>query len=130
MSARPTWQRYIMNSKGWVTSLHSRGVKNLRDAGTKVKIEFLTTGSFPGDGKSKPVAFPDPNDVGVDIDGIRYLRLGTLIELKLASGMTNTGRLKDLADVQELIRVLKLANEFREQLNPFVARSSMSCGRR
>jgi hypothetical protein len=103
---------------GYVTLF--TGSKNLRDARTKVKIEFLTTGSFPGDGKSKPVAFPDPTDVGVDIDGIRYLRLGTLIELKLASGMTNAGRLKDLADVQELIRVLNLPREFGEKLNPYV----------
>jgi hypothetical protein len=46
--------------------------------------------------------------------------LPTLIELKLASGMTNPGRLKDLADVQELIRVLKLPADFSDQLNPFV----------
>ena len=35
--------------------------KNLRDAETKVKIEFLVTGQFPGDGKPKPIAFPDLN---------------------------------------------------------------------
>lgn len=75
------------------------GSKHLRNAETKVRIEFLTTGSFPGDGKPKPVAFPDPNDVGIEIDGIPFLRLEKLIELKLASGMTNPGRLKDLADV-------------------------------
>jgi len=34
--------------------------------------------------------------------------------------MTNPGRLKDLADVQELIRVLKLPADFSDQLNPFV----------
>jgi hypothetical protein len=43
-----------------------------------------------------------------------------LRELKLASGMTNPGRLKDLADVQELIRVLQLPLEFAEGLNPYV----------
>ncbi len=97
-----------------------QGSKNLRDAMTKVKIEFLTTGSFPGDGRSKPVAFPEPAHVAVEIDGIRYLRLPTLVELKLASGMTNAGRLKDLADVQELIRTLKLDRNFAQQLNPYV----------
>lgn len=96
------------------------GSKHLRDTSTKVKIEFLTTGGFPGDGKPKPVAFPDPKDVAVEIDGIRFLQLTTLIELKLSSGMTNAGRLKDLADVQELIRVLKLPKTINEQLNPFV----------
>ena len=96
------------------------GSKNLRDVETGVRIEFLVAGQFPGDGKPKPVAFPNPADVGIDIDGIRYLRLTTLIELKLASGMTNAGRLKDLADVQELIRVLGLAEAFSIQLDEFV----------
>jgi hypothetical protein len=34
--------------------------RNLRDAETGVKIEFLISGDFPGDGKPKPVAFPEP----------------------------------------------------------------------
>jgi hypothetical protein len=96
------------------------GSKNLRDVATKVKIEFLTTGAYPGDGKPKPVAFPDPKDAAVEIDGMRFLRLENLIELKLASGMTNPGRLKDLADVQELIRHLKLGRDFADHLDPFV----------
>jgi hypothetical protein len=96
------------------------GSKHLRDVERGVRIEFLVTGQYPGDGKPKPMPFPDPADVGVDIDGIRYLKLPTLVELKLASGMTNAGRLKDLADVQELIRVLKLPADFAEQLNPYV----------
>src|SRR5207249_3523672 len=36
------------------------GSKHLRDTVTGVKVEFLVTGEFPGDGKPKPVAFPDP----------------------------------------------------------------------
>src|SRR5262245_12252524 len=31
--------------------------KNLRDTETGVRIEFLITGGFPGDGKPKPVSF-------------------------------------------------------------------------
>jgi hypothetical protein len=42
------------------------------------------------------------------------------VELKLASGMTNAGRLKDLADVMELIKVLNLPADFSEQLHPYV----------
>ncbi len=97
-----------------------QGSRNIRDVATSVRIEFLLTGGFPGDGKPKPVSFPDPAAVGVEIDGIRYLRLPVLVELKLASGMTNAGRLKDLADVQELIRALRLTREFGEQLHPYV----------
>jgi hypothetical protein len=85
-----------------------------------VRIEFLITGEFPGDGKPKPVAFPDPGGVSVEIDGVRYLRLETLIELKLASGITNANRLKDLADVQELIRTLKPPRTFADSLHEFV----------
>lgn len=96
------------------------GSRNLRDADTGVRIEFIVTGQYPGDGKPKPVAFPDPGAVSIEIDGIRYLNLPTLVELKLASGMTNPGRLKDLADVQELIRCLRLPADFAEKLNPFV----------
>jgi hypothetical protein len=96
------------------------GSKNLRDAESGVRIEFLVTGDYPGDGKPKPVAFPEPEPTSVEKDGIRWLALPALIELKLASGMTNPARLKDLADVQELIRILNLPLDFREQLNPFV----------
>ena len=32
------------------------GSKNLRDAQTGVRIDFLVAGDFPGDGKPKPVA--------------------------------------------------------------------------
>jgi hypothetical protein len=46
--------------------------------------------------------------------------LPKLVELKLASGMTNPGRLKDLADVMELIKVLNLPAHFADQLDPFV----------
>jgi hypothetical protein len=98
-----------------------KGSKHLRDTDTSVRIEFLITGQFPGDGKPKPVAFPDPAEAAVELDeGIKYVRLPTLTELKLASGMTNAGRLKDLADVQELIRELRLPREFGEQLNAYV----------
>ena len=93
----------------------------LRDTSTGVRIEFLITGGFPGDGKPKPVAFPDPSDVAVDIEDIRYLGLPALVDLKLASGMTGgVHRLKDLADVVELIRTLNLSDQVAERLNPFV----------
>ena len=96
------------------------GSRNLRDAESGVRIEFLVTGDFPGDGKPKPVSFPDPDAVTVEENGIRWLSLPALVELKLASGMTNPGRLKDLADVQELIQALPLSADFGEQLQPFV----------
>jgi hypothetical protein len=99
-----------------------QGSKNLRDTETGVRIEFLVSGGFPGDGKPKPVSFPDPADVGIDIDGISCLKLPSLVELKLASG-TAAWRLKDLGDVQEMIRMFDLPVEFADQLNPSVQES-------
>lgn len=96
------------------------GSRQMRDVETSVKIGFLVTGQYPGDGKPKPVAFPDPTDVAVDIDGINYINLVSLIEMKLASGISNGGRLKDLGDVQELIKVLKLPRNFGGKLNGYV----------
>jgi hypothetical protein len=96
------------------------GSRGLRDAEHGVRIEFLVTGDFPGDGRPKPVAFPNPLDVQFERDGVRYVNLPALLELKLASGMTNAGRLKDLADVQELIRALALPLQYATQLNVFV----------
>jgi hypothetical protein len=94
--------------------------RSLRDVETGVKIEFLVTGDYPGDGKPKPVAFPDPIEAGYESEGIRYLNLNSLIEMKVASGMTAPSRLRDLADCQELIKALNLPLDYAERLNPYV----------
>jgi hypothetical protein len=94
--------------------------RNLRDVETGVQIEFLVTGEFPGDGKPKPVAFPDPQVVEETREGIKVINLKSLIELKLASGMTAKARLQDLADVQRLIEKHHLSSDFAEQLHPYV----------
>lgn len=96
------------------------GSKNLRDTHTRVNIEFLVEGQYPGDGKPKPVAFPDPRNVSVELNGIHYLNLPTLVELKLASGLSNPDRMKDLSDVQELIKAVELPRDLQLQLNPYV----------
>jgi len=96
------------------------GSKNLRDTDSGVRIEFLVAGDYPGDGKPKPVAFPDPAGVASEIDGIKCLGLPTLIEMKLASGMTNPRRGQDVVDVQRLIESMHLPADLSDQLNPFV----------
>jgi hypothetical protein len=65
------------------------------------------------------VTFPDPLAAAMEVEGLRFLGLVKLVELKLASG-TSPGRRKDLGDVQELIRLLKLSAAFAEQLHPSV----------
>ncbi len=94
--------------------------KSFRDTVSQTTIEVLITGEYPGDGKPKPVAFPDPAVASVEIDGIRVITLQKLIELKLASGISASHRLRDLADVQDLISALKLTLEFAEQLDESV----------
>lgn len=96
------------------------GSKNLRDTRTGVKVEFIVSGDYPGDGKPKPVAFPDPAAVAVEIEGFRFLSLEALIQLKLASGLSNPLRAKDVVDVQELIAALKLGEELADRLDPSV----------
>jgi hypothetical protein len=96
--------------------------KTFRDTETGVRIEIVTTGEYPGDGLPKPVAFPDPADPGVtvEIEGVRVVALEKLIELKLASGMSAPHRLRDLADVQDLITRLSLPLALADRLDPSV----------
>jgi len=94
--------------------------KRLLSTRDGVRIDVIASGEYPGDGKPKPVSFPRPPDATVEIEGIRYATLEKLIELKLASGMTAPDRLKDLADVQELIKIRTLDRDFAGKLDPYV----------
>lgn len=94
--------------------------KKLRSTRDGVSIEVMTTGEYPGDGKPKPVSMPDPTTASTDIKGIKYVTLEKLIELKLASGISAPHRLKDLADVQELIKIKHLDAHFADKLDPYV----------
>jgi len=96
------------------------GSKHLRDTDTGVRVEFLVTGDYPGEGKPKPISFPDPSDVNVVIDNMQFIRLPRLIELKLTSGLNNPKRNKDLVDVQELVEILALPESLADDLHPYV----------
>jgi hypothetical protein len=96
------------------------GSRGVRDTEHGVDIDVVLTGGFPGDGKPKPVAFPDPAVAALRGTRVALLPLPMLLELKLASGMTAPHRLKDLADVQELIRIQRLPRTLVLELNPFV----------
>jgi hypothetical protein len=110
-------QRFL--GRGYLPAF-SGAQKTFRDTETQVRIEILVTGDYPGDGKPKPVAFPDPASVSTERGGMRVIALETLIELKLASGMSAPHRLRDLADAQDLIVTLKLPLEFAERLDASV----------
>ena len=94
--------------------------KRLRSTQDGIPIELIATGDYPGDGKPKPITFPRPSENSVEIDGVKFPTLEKLIELKLASGMTAPDRLKDLADVQELIKIRGLTAELGDKLDPYV----------
>ena len=105
---------------GWTNK--SPGSKNFRDAVCGVNIDALIVGEYPGDGLPKPVAFPPPEEVAEKgEDGVPYVSLKTLLELKLASGMTASHRPRDLDDVIQLIRINQLPLEYAESLDPYVA---------
>lgn len=110
-------QRFV--GRGYVMAF-SGAQKTFRDTETQVRIEILVTGDYPGDGKPKPVVFPDPSIVFTERGGMRVIPIETLIELKLASGISAPHRLRDLADVQDLIAALKLPIEFADTLDASV----------
>ncbi len=96
------------------------GSRGLRDAEAGVNDDVVLAGEYPGDGQPKPVAFPDPGQVAVRGARVALLPLPRLIELKLASGLSAAHRLKDLADVLELVRALTLPRELGAALDASV----------
>ena len=105
--------------RGWVDKFE--GSRGMRDTINDVNIDVLLTGDFPGDGKPKPISFPEAAAVSeFGDDGIPVISLAPLLELKIASGMTTVHRPRDLDDVIQLIRVNNLPAEYAETLNPYV----------
>lgn len=97
--------------RGWVEVFP--GSKGMRDTIANVKVDVLITGEFPGDGKKKPIAFPDPSEAAEpSVEGWPVLPLRTLLELKLSSAMTAPHRPRDYDDVIQLIRVNDLPQDF------------------
>jgi hypothetical protein len=99
------------------TPMFPRVKKTFQDTEINVRVKFLVAGEFPGDGKPKPISFPDPGLAFIEVNNLRIINLKNLIELKRASELSAPARLKDLADVQELIRVLNLPEVYGEQLD-------------
>jgi hypothetical protein len=94
--------------------------KQFRSTAENIRVEIVTSGEYPGDGRPKSVSFPNPSEAATEIDGIKTIRLEKLVELKLASGMSAPHRLKDLADVQELIKARGLKADLANKLDASV----------
>jgi hypothetical protein len=104
--------------RGWVEKFP--GSKGIRDTDLNVGIDILLTGDYPGDGKPKPVAFPDPSIAVREPGAPPILPVPKLIELKLASGLSAAHRGKDLIDVQELVKAAGLPEDLAEDLDASV----------
>ena len=105
--------------KGYVPAF-TGATKAFKTSPENVRVEVVTAGEYPGDGEPKSVVFPDPRENSETIDGVKTILLEKLLELKLASGMTAPDRLRDLADVQEVIKIKGLTEEFGNRLNESV----------
>lgn len=105
--------------RGYVAAF-TGATRSFRDVATGVRIDFLTAGEYPGDGKPKAVAFPDPDAAAIDRGPYRVLSLEGLIDLKLASGLSAPHRMGDLVDVQRLVEVLRLPIELDARLDASV----------
>jgi len=96
------------------------GTGKLLDTEHGVNVDVLSTGRFPGDDKPKPIAFPDPATTALRGERFALLPMPRFIELKLASGMVAKHRLKDLVDIQELIKSAGLSKSVADELHPWV----------
>ncbi|MDI7266988.1 MAG: hypothetical protein QME96_03215 [Myxococcota bacterium] len=113
-------RRFKENHLGRGYAERVEGTGKLLDTEYGVNVDVLSAGRFPGDGKPKPIAFPDPATTAVRGEKFALLPLPRFIELKLASGMTALRRFRDLADILDLIGSASLPAELAEELHPYV----------
>jgi hypothetical protein len=114
--------------RGWLGKGYAErvaGTGKLLDTEFDVHVDVLSTGRFPGDDKPKPISFPDPATSAIRGKPFALLPIERWIELKLASGMVAPHRLKDLADVQELIASAPLPSAMADLLHPWVQHKFM-----
>lgn len=92
--------------------------KKLRDTRRRVSIDVLVSGEHAGSPES-PVVYSEPraDQFVPSPDGIRYASLDALLAFKIASGVWGR-RPRDLADVQELIKVNRLDEGDASRLPP------------
>ncbi len=119
---RPSFERFVSELASFQYSRVPGRSRRFVEKRSKVSLDILITGLFPGDGKPKPLAFPAPKDVTVRRQGQRVLSLKALVELKLAAR-----RWQDFADVVRLIRVNKLDASFGKKLHAYVRQDYVEC---
>jgi hypothetical protein len=98
---------------------HTRRFVDTRNGTT---IVVMLTGHFPGRTSPGPFPFPDPEEVGKEIDGITVVALPDLIQLKLAARS-----FRESADVVSLIEANDLDDAFADELHASVRDSYLGC---
>ena len=83
------------------------------DGTDQILLRIVLAGHYPGISGPKPIAFPDPLKAREAIGGVYYLKLRSLLELKLVSV-----RFQDLADAVALARANNLDGAFARCLDP------------
>ena len=89
--------------------------KRLRETEHVVNIDVITSGEHAGS-QDSPVVYPPPDsEAFVEVEGLRYPTLESLIAFKIASGVWGH-RDRDLVDVQRLVQLIGLSEAFAERL--------------
>jgi hypothetical protein len=91
--------------------------RRFRDSLTDLEFKIILSGRLAGP-EPCPIQFPDPS-ASVMINGYRVVDLPRFIDLKLAIGLWET-RMRDLADVLQLIQQATLPRELVNDLHPYV----------
>lgn len=92
------------------------------DPQTQVTFDLLISGELAGHrGRNQTIRFPDPSEA-TDVGGLTTVSLERLIELKLV-----TWRVREMADVIELIRRNNLSEDFAERLHELVRTPYLEC---
>lgn len=116
------FDQFLRDHVGKTFQRVERRPRRFVDTKSGVQFDILLTGLFPGTGKPGPIAFPDPRDASITIEGTKVLKLPELIQLKLAAR-----RHYDFGDVVFLIRVHNLDEVFAKQLHRSVHRDYIEC---
>jgi hypothetical protein len=96
--------------------------RRFQDPRTGVTFDLLVSGNLAGrTSRNDVIQFPDPSEA-VTLKGLPTVSLERLIELKLV-----TWRLRDWADVIELIRVNKLDESFANHIHPLIRMAYLEC---
>lgn len=104
---------------GYIKELSDGRGKRFKLHDPETPVDVIYSGEISGDGV-RGLPFPEPGYVTDMHDGLPFMNLKILIEMKLSSGITGKGRHKDISDVAELIVAnnlpLDYADEFRDDL--------------